>query len=88
MHDLSQTVAVVTGGGRGFGRATAIALADRGSNVVLASRNADELAEVAAFIVRETGRKPVAVPTDVSRPGDVDRLKMETSGPSAPPTFS
>jgi 7-alpha-hydroxysteroid dehydrogenase len=57
-------VAVVTGAGRGIGAATALALAEAGSDVVLSARSADQLAEVAAR-VEAVGRTAVTVPADL-----------------------
>ncbi len=67
---LDGRVAVVTGAGRGIGAATARALAEAGADVVLASRTASQLEEVAAD-VRGFGRRALVVPTDVS---DTDNL--------------
>ena len=67
---LDDRVAVVTGAGRGIGAATARALAEAGADVVLASRTASQLEEVAAD-VRGCGRRALVVPTDVS---DTDNL--------------
>jgi NAD(P)-dependent dehydrogenase (short-subunit alcohol dehydrogenase family) len=78
MRDLEGTVSIVTGAGRGFGRATALALAQRGSKLVLASRNAQELGVTVELLMRETGRPPLAVPTDVSDRDDVVALKAES----------
>jgi NAD(P)-dependent dehydrogenase (short-subunit alcohol dehydrogenase family) len=71
-------VAVVTGAGRGFGRAVAVALANRGCDVVLASRSEAELATTAELAEEAPGRTLV-VPTDVSRREDVEALKDTTS---------
>jgi NAD(P)-dependent dehydrogenase (short-subunit alcohol dehydrogenase family) len=58
-------VVVVTGGGRGIGRATALRLADRGCDVALLARTIPELEEVASQVVAR-GRRVVAVRCDVS----------------------
>jgi NAD(P)-dependent dehydrogenase (short-subunit alcohol dehydrogenase family) len=70
-------VAVVTGGGTGIGRATALALAGNGADVALAGRRLAEL-EAAAESVREMGRRAVAIPTDVTDLEQVQRLVDET----------
>jgi NAD(P)-dependent dehydrogenase (short-subunit alcohol dehydrogenase family) len=62
---LDGMVSVVTGAGRGIGRGCAIALADVGSEVVLVSRTAEDLAEVAGTI-ESRGGKARAVVCDVT----------------------
>ncbi len=57
-------VALVTGAGRGIGRATAVALAEAGADVVVAARTTEQLEEVAGHI-RSLGRRAEAVPFDV-----------------------
>jgi NAD(P)-dependent dehydrogenase (short-subunit alcohol dehydrogenase family) len=66
-------VSVVTGAGRGIGRATAIALARQGSRVVLAARTAAELQETAR-VIEEQGGVAEPVTTDVGNEQDVDGL--------------
>ena len=66
-------VAVITGGASGIGRATALAMARRGADVVLADVNAGRLAEVAAEI-RALGRRALPVQCDVARADEVARL--------------
>ena len=70
---LQMKVAIVTGGGGGIGRATALALADLDYAVVLAGRTPGRLEEVAEQIKRAAGRA-ICVPTDVTKPQEVDRL--------------
>ncbi|MGW4060568.1 SDR family oxidoreductase [Amycolatopsis sp. NPDC004747] len=64
---LTDQVAVVTGAGRGIGAATAVALAEAGADVVIASRTESQLDEVAAR-VSAAGRRAVGVPVDLSSP--------------------
>ena len=62
--DLTGKRALVTGGGRGIGRAIALALAEAGADVAITSRNAAESEPVAAEI-RAKGRRSIAVALDV-----------------------
>jgi NAD(P)-dependent dehydrogenase (short-subunit alcohol dehydrogenase family) len=70
-------VAVVTGAGRGMGRAVALRLGREGARVVVAEFNADHGVEVADQI-RAAGGEATAVTADVSHTGDVTRLFAET----------
>ncbi len=67
--------AVVTGGGRGIGAATAIALSEAGASVGLASRNEAQVVEVAAQLRRE-GRNAFAFRCDVADPRQVRELAL------------
>jgi NAD(P)-dependent dehydrogenase (short-subunit alcohol dehydrogenase family) len=71
--DLHDRVALVTGAGSGIGAASALALAQAGSDVVLVSRTPDEIDAVAATIVG-LGRKAIAIPADVGSEPDMRRL--------------
>lgn len=62
---LDGRTALVTGGGRGLGLGMAQALAHCGADIALASRTESEL-EIAAEMIRATGRKAIILPTDVS----------------------
>ncbi len=62
---LDDSVAIVTGAGRGIGAATALGLAEAGADVVISARTAEQLDQVAEQ-VRATGRRAVAVPADLS----------------------
>jgi len=62
---VTDQVAVVTGAGRGIGAATAVALAEAGADVVLASRTETQLREVAAR-VEAVGRRALVIPSDLS----------------------
>ncbi len=74
---LKDQVAVVTGAGRGIGRAVALELAAAGAKTVLVARSRDQLEKVAEEI-REAGGEAVVVPTDVSDPEQVNALAKET----------
>jgi len=74
---LDGRVAIVTGAGRGLGRALAVALAEVGADIALAARSADQLREVAAEI-EALGRRALPVPTDVTGSDDTRELVRRT----------
>src|SRR5512135_1576525 len=74
---LEGQTAIVTGGGRGIGRAIALAFARTGATVALASRSADEV-ERTATEVRSQGGRALAVPTDVRSRAAVEELVART----------
>jgi 3-oxoacyl-[acyl-carrier protein] reductase len=76
--DLSGRVAIVTGGGTGIGAATARVLAEHGADVVVAARTAEELERSARSIADATGRRCLAVPTDVKDEAQVARMVERT----------
>ncbi|WP_405590445.1 SDR family NAD(P)-dependent oxidoreductase [Streptomyces sp. NBC_01190] len=67
---LDGRMAVVTGAGRGIGRAVALGLADLGAVSVLVARSANEL-EQTIELVRERGGRAVAAPADLGSPDAV-----------------
>lgn len=71
--ELSGAVAVVTGASSGIGAATALALARRGSNVVLAARRQERLGELARRIATGGGTA-LAVRCDVTERDDLTNL--------------
>ena len=70
---LKEKVAVVTGSGRGIGRAIALAYAREGANLVLAARSLEALQETRAA-VEALGRKALVVPTDIRHEENVRKL--------------
>ena len=72
MGILDQQVAVVTGAGRGLGKAIALRFAAEGADVVCLSRSSEN-AESAAEAVRESGRQAWAIAADV---GDSDSVNQ------------
>jgi NAD(P)-dependent dehydrogenase (short-subunit alcohol dehydrogenase family) len=70
---LDGRTAIVTGAGRGIGRAIALTLAEAGANIVASARTVPEIESVAEE-VRALGRDAIAVPADVSKSSDVDAL--------------
>jgi NADP-dependent 3-hydroxy acid dehydrogenase YdfG len=73
MDPLDQQVALVTGGGTGIGRATALALARQGARVVVVGRRAEPLEETAAAVTAGGG-EAWAAPLDVGDPDGTRRL--------------
>jgi 3-oxoacyl-[acyl-carrier protein] reductase len=67
-------VAVVTGGGRGIGRAVAVRLANEGANVAISYRSNDVAAEEVAEVIRAAGVQGEIFKGDIASPEDVDAL--------------
>ena len=65
-RSLAGKVAIITGAGPGLGRACALAMAADGADLALAARRAEPLEALAAEVAGATGRRVVAVPTDIA----------------------
>ena len=74
--DVAGKVAVITGGASGIGRGTALELARRGSDIVVADVNDERIAEVGVE-VEALGRRYLGVHCDVALDADVERLRDE-----------
>ncbi|HET6365780.1 MAG TPA: SDR family NAD(P)-dependent oxidoreductase [Pseudomonadales bacterium] len=75
--ELAGQVAIVTGAGRGIGRATALELARLGADIVVAELDKAG-AERTAGEVKAAGRRAVALATDVTRRGDLEAMVART----------
>lgn len=78
--DLTDRVAVITGGSRGLGREIALALARRGADVVVASRKQDACTAAAQEISAATGRRALGVACHVGRWEQCDALVEQVYG--------
>ena len=71
--ELDDKIAVVTGAGRGIGRAISLELAGAGAHIAVSDINADSVEET-AVAVKALGRESLAVPADMGSTGDIDRM--------------
>jgi 3-oxoacyl-[acyl-carrier protein] reductase len=76
MNDLQNKVALVTGAGRGIGKAIAIALAQAGCHVILTARTKTQLESVQSEI-QANGGQALSIPSDLTRDEEIDRLFSE-----------
>jgi NAD(P)-dependent dehydrogenase (short-subunit alcohol dehydrogenase family) len=74
---VSSATALVTGGGRGIGRAIALEMAREGFDVAVGYKQSSELAGSAAAEIRDLGRRAVAIAADVADPVAATRLVSE-----------
>jgi 3-oxoacyl-[acyl-carrier protein] reductase len=84
--DLNGQVAIVTGGGRGFGQAIAKALAANGAAVTVTSRTQSQLDETKSAIEAGGGRA-LAIEADVNSQADWERVVFETESKLGPITL-
>jgi len=70
-------VAIVTGGGSGIGRATALAFARRGARIVIADILVQE-GEDAVKVIKDVGGEATFIKTDVSKASDVEAMVSRT----------
>lgn len=72
MIDLTDKVAIVTGGGRGIGRAIALKLAENGATVVV--NDIDKSAQAVADEIKTMGKNSLAVTADITSAEDVTKM--------------
>lgn len=83
MNELHGKIALVTGGGRGIGRAIALELAGAGCDVALLARTREQVNEVAATI-QALGRRSMAIAADVANPQQVQQALTEIQSTLGP----
>ncbi len=83
---LKEKVAIVTGGGRGIGRAIALAFAREGAEVAITARTESEIRAVADEI-RSFGGKASAVPCDVTQEMSVNAMVERVAGELGEPSI-
>ncbi|MGM0454541.1 MAG: 3-oxoacyl-[acyl-carrier-protein] reductase [Cyanobacteriota bacterium] len=74
LQHLNENVAIVTGGSRGIGRATALALASEGANVVVNYASSSAAAEEVVAEIQAMGSEAIAVKADVSQEDEANAL--------------
>ena len=70
---LEDKFALVTGAGRGMGRAIALQMAEAGANIAVSDIDA-ATAEDTAVAVKQLGRESIALPADMGNLDDIDRM--------------
>jgi NAD(P)-dependent dehydrogenase (short-subunit alcohol dehydrogenase family) len=75
--ELQGQVAIVTGAGRGIGRATALELARLGADIVIAELDTGG-ADKTAALVKDLGRRAAVIPTDVTKRADLATMVEQT----------
>jgi NAD(P)-dependent dehydrogenase (short-subunit alcohol dehydrogenase family) len=76
-YSLKGKVAIVTGAGRGIGKAIALTLAEAGADIIVAARTTEQI-ERTAEEIRKLGRRALAVPTDVTKKEQVASVVEQT----------
>lgn len=74
---LKDKVAIITGGGRGIGKAIALGFANQGAHIVVAARTESEV-NLVAQKVRELGRESLGIVSDISDENQIKNLVEAT----------
>lgn len=74
---MSNTISLITGSTQGIGKATALALAKTGSDIILNSRHTDERASVVQAMIETQGRRAIHLPADISDPEALSTLVQQ-----------
>lgn len=77
LFDLSGKIAIVTGSGKGIGKALALGLAEAGAKVVVSARTSADI-EATAEDIRALGGESLPVPTDVRNSEQVEVMLQKT----------
>lgn len=77
MMSLKGQTAIVTGGGRGIGRAICLSLAKEGANIVIVARHREEIEETARM-VKNIGSRFLEIQADVRNEADVEGMILKT----------
>lgn len=77
--ELTDKVALVTGGTKGIGAATAIALAEQGADVAVVARHLDAGAQQVRERIERLGRRCLLIAADMGRPEEATRCVVQTA---------
>ena len=77
---LKGKVALVAASTKGLGKATAMALASEGTEVIVNGRDKQNISDTVGEMKTKTGQSPFVVQADVTKPDDVDRMFHEIAG--------
>lgn len=77
MGNLAGRAALITGASRGIGRATALLLGERGADVAVHYKSEENGAREVVGAITALGRRAIAVPADLEKPEEIERLFRE-----------